>query len=142
MHGFASSTGIFLAFRLGPGQNLTEGLRQVFAASGTQAMAVVTGVGSLTDVVIRHANQPEGTAYSGHFEITSLTGTLDAKHQHLHLTIADERGRAFGGHLLPQGSAVFTTAEIMVLALPGLHFDRQPCPLSGYDELVVSARPA
>ncbi|MCZ0960978.1 PPC domain-containing DNA-binding protein [Paracoccus benzoatiresistens] len=140
MHALASSTGTFHAVRLGPGQNLTQGLRRVFADSGTQAMAIVTCVGSLTDVVIRHANQPDGTAYSGHFEITSLTGTLDAKSQHLHLTIADDQGRAFGGHLMPAGSAVFTTTEIVVLALPGLHFDRAPCPLSGYDELVVTGR--
>ncbi|WP_196053630.1 PPC domain-containing DNA-binding protein [Paracoccus lichenicola] len=139
MHGL-SSTGVFHAFRLGPGQNLTEGLRRVFDASGAGAMAVVMGVGSLTDVVIRHANRPEGTAYRGHFEITALAGTLDARTQHLHLTIADGEGRAFGGHLMPQGSAVFTTAEIVVLALPGLVFNRQPCPRSGHDELVVSRR--
>lgn len=140
MHGLLSSTGVFHAFRLGPGDNLTEGLRRVFDGSGARAMAVVTGVGSLTDVVIRHAGRPSGTAYSGRFEITSLTGTLDPRRQHLHLTIADGEGRAFGGHLLPQGSAVFTTAEIVVLALPGLIFDRQPCPLSGHDELVVTGR--
>ena len=140
MHEPLPSTGVFYAFRLGPGENLTRGLRRIFDASGAQAMAVVTCAGSLTDVVIRHANRPDGTAYSGHFEITALTGTLDARHQHLHLTIADDEGRAFGGHLMPQGSAVFTTAEIVVLALPGLLFDRQPCPLSGFDELVVARR--
>ena len=135
-----SSTGVFYAFRLGPGENLTEGLRRVFDASGAQAMAVVTSVGILTDVVIRHANRPDGTAYSGHFEITALAGTLDSRHQHLHLTIADGEGQVFGGHLMPQGSAVFTTAEIVVLTLPDLVFDRQPCPLSGFDELVVTRR--
>ena len=51
--------------------------------------------------------------------------------------ITDGEGRAFGGHLLP-GSSVYTTAEIVLLALPGLVFARQPCAASGYDELVVT----
>lgn len=139
MDGF-SSGGIFHALRLGPGTNLTEGLRRAFRAGEAQAMAVVTCVGSLTDVLIRHADRDEPTAYCGRFEITSLTGTLDARHQHLHLTIADGEGRAFGGHLMAQGSSVYTTAEIVLLSLPDLVFDRKPCPMSGHDELVVTRR--
>lgn len=99
-------------------------------------MAVVTCVGSLTRVLIRHANRPDGTLYQGYFEITSLTGTIDPKIEHLHLTITDGEGRAFGGHLLP-GSAVYTTAEIVVLLLDDLTFTREPCALSGYDELAI-----
>ncbi|MBT0779056.1 DUF296 domain-containing protein [Paracoccus sp. pheM1] len=132
------SSGVFHAFRLKPGENLTAGLRAAFDASGTRAMALVTCVGSLTDVRIRHANSPEATAYSGHFEITSLVGTIDAAGEHLHLTISDSEGRCFGGHLMPEGSAIYTTAEIVVLALPELAFTRLSCPLSGYDELVVT----
>ena len=55
----------------------------------------------------------------------------------------EERGRflgRFGGHLLP-GSAVYTTAEIVLLILSDLAFDRAPCPRSGYDELVVTRAP-
>ncbi len=136
----ALSTGLFTAFRLKPGDNLAEGLRAVFAASQTRAMSIVTCVGSLTRVLIRHANRPDGTLYSGHFEITSLVGTIDAAGEHLHLTISDGEGRVFGGHLLPEGSAIYTTAEIVVLTLPELSFDRAPCADSGYDELVVTPR--
>ena len=59
-------------------------------------------------------------------------------HQFDGLTISDGEGRCFGGHLMPEGSAIYTTAEIVVLALPELAFTRLPCPLSGYDELVVT----
>ncbi len=136
----ALSSGLFTAFRLKPGDNLTEGLRAAFAASGLEAMSVVTCVGSLTRVLIRHANRPDGTLYSGHFEITSLVGTVDAAGEHLHLTISDGDGRVFGGHLLPEGSAVYTTAEIVALALPEMRFSREPCADSGYDELVITNR--
>ena len=134
---YATSHGQFAALRLTPGDDLIAGLRRVLRDTGAQAMAVLSCVGSLTAVTIRHANQPAGTPYQGHFEITSLSGTMDPVHQHLHLTISDEDGRTFGGHLLP-GSTVYTTAEIVVLFLTDIRFARQHCPQSGFDELVMA----
>ena len=136
-----ASDGRFLALRLKPGEDLMAGLRAAMAGAGAEAMAVVTCVGSLTRAMIRHANRNEATEYRGHFEITSLVGTIDPAGEHLHLTITDPEGRAFGGHLLA-GSSVYTTAEIVVLILEGLIFSRAPCPYSGYDELVVKASAA
>lgn len=60
-------------------------------------MAVMTCVGSLIEVLIRHANRPENTRYQGHFEIISLVGTVDPAGEHLRLTITDGEGRTFGG---------------------------------------------
>lgn len=130
------SAGRYAAIRLKPGEDPMAALRDLQRATGARAMAMVTCVGSLTRAMIRHANRPEGTEYRGHYEITSLVGTIDPGGEHLHLTITDPEGRAFGGHLLP-GSAVYTTAEIVVLVLEDLAFARAPCPYSGYDELVV-----
>lgn len=131
------SQGSFIAFRLPPGTNLVEGLRATYGATGSRAMAVVTCVGSLTQVHLRHANQATATPYAGHFEILSLVGTMDAQGQHLHLSIGDGQGRVFGGHLMPEGSAIHTTAEIVVLQLSDVVFTRAACALSGHDELVV-----
>lgn len=130
------SPGRYAALRLKPGEDPIAALRALQRQTGARAMALVTCVGSLTRAMIRHANRSEGSEYRGHYEITSLVGTIDPAGEHLHLTIADGDGRAFGGHLLP-GSEVYTTAEIVVLILDGLAFDRRPCPYSGYDELVV-----
>ena len=131
------SPGRYAALRLKPGEDPVAALRALQVQTGAQAMALVTCVGSLTRAVIRHANRPEGTVYRGHYEITSLVGTIDPLAEHLHLTITDGEGRAFGGHLLP-GSTVYTTAEIVVVLLEELSFARAPCPYSGYDELVVN----
>lgn len=131
------SHGRYAALRLKPGEDPVAALRALQVQTGAQAMALVTCVGSLTRAVIRHANRPEGTVYRGHYEITSLVGTIDPLAEHLHLTITDGEGRAFGGHLLP-GSAVYTTAEIVVVLLEELSFARAPCPYSGYDELVIN----
>ena len=130
------SSGRYAALRLTPGEDPVAALRALQRQTGAQAMALVTCVGSLTRAMIRHANRNEATEYRGHFEITSLVGTIDPAGEHLHLTITDPEGRAFGGHLLA-GSSVYTTAEIVVLILEGLIFSRAPCPYSGYDELVV-----
>ena len=130
------SSGRHAALRLKPGEDPVAALRALQRQTGAQAMALVTCVGSLTRAMIRHANRPEATEYRGHFEITSLVGTIDPAGEHLHLTITDPEGRAFGGHLLA-GSSVYTTAEIAVLILDDLIFSRAPCPYSGYDELVV-----
>lgn len=131
------SPGVHTALRLRPGADPVAGIRAAFAASGARAAAVVTCVGSLTRAMIRHANRPETTLYAGHFEITSLVGTIDPAGEHLHLTISDGEGRAFGGHLMP-GSAVYTTAEIVLVLLPDLVFRREPCAESGYDELTIT----
>ncbi|MFC3570434.1 PPC domain-containing DNA-binding protein [Paracoccus simplex] len=134
------SSGRFAAIRLQPGEDPLAALRALQRRTGAAAMALVTCVGSLTRAVIRHANRDEASEYRGHFEITALTGTIDPAGQHLHLTIADDEGRAFGGHLLP-GCEIYTTAEIVVLILDDLGFARAPCPLSGHDELVVRPAP-
>ncbi|KRW97301.1 PPC domain-containing DNA-binding protein [Paracoccus sp. MKU1] len=136
----AVSQGRFAALRLKPGEDPMAALRHLQRRTGAKAMALVTCVGSLTRAMIRHANRDEASEYRGHFEITALTGTISPAGQHLHLTIADGEGRAFGGHLLP-GSRVYTTAEIVVLILDDLAFGRAPCPLSGHDELVVRTAP-
>ena len=137
------------ALRLRPGDDLREALLAYVAAQGIEAGAVLTCVGSLTVATLRLANQEGPTEYRGHFEIVSLVGTLSAAGgSHLHLAVADSTGRTLGGHLL-RGCRVYTTAEIVLVALPALQFTRETDPTFGYRELVVhpapvapSARPA
>ncbi len=130
------SGGRFVAFRLEPGDDLIEGLHRVRRETGARALAIVTCVGSLSRVVIRHAKKPEGTLYEAPYEIVSIVGTIDPKGEHIHLTISDGEGRVFGGHLYPD-SKVRTTAEFVVLILDDVAFRRDRCTKSGYDELVV-----
>jgi predicted DNA-binding protein with PD1-like motif len=125
------------ALRLKPGDDLRQQLIAFVAAHHLEAGAVLTCVGSLTDVSLRLANQEAATHYHGHFEIVSLVGTLSASGGgHLHLAVADSTGRTLGGHLL-DGCRIYTTAEIVLGALPALRFVREPDPTFGYQELVV-----
>jgi len=131
------------ALRLRPGDDLRQQLLAFVAAHQIEAGAVLTCVGSLTNVSLRLANQDAATHYQGHFEIVSLVGTLSASGGgHLHLAVADSTGRTLGGHLL-DGCRIYTTAELVVGAMPALRFVREADPTFGYKELVVkTADPA
>ena len=125
------------ALRLRPGDDLRQQLLAFVSAHKLAAGAVLTCVGSLTDVTLRLANQEGPTHYRGHFEIVSLVGTLSASGgSHLHLSVSDSTGRTLGGHLL-DGCRVYTTAEIVLGALPALKFERETDATFGYKELVV-----
>ena len=122
--------------RLKPGQGLTEELQAFAKSQGLRAAAILTTVGSLNRVNLRYANQKEGVAEEGHFEIVSLVGTLTADSMHLHLSVSDGHGKTRGGHLLP-GNTVYTTAEIVIAELEDAVYERELDPTFGYRELVV-----
>jgi len=115
-----------IALRLTPGQDLRLELEAVVRQYHWEAACVLTCVGSLTQAVLRFANQPEGTTYRGHFEIVSLTGVMGRAGSHYHMAIADSSGRVLGGHVLP-GCHIYTTAELVIGVLPELRFGRSHC---------------
>lgn len=102
-------------------------------------MAVVTCCGSLSGARLRPADATAALAIDGPLEILSLTGTLSSSGVHLHLAVGDSHGGLAGGHLLP-GCLIRTTAEIVLLALPGLRFRRERDPVTGWRELVIAPR--
>ncbi|CCH53937.1 protein of unknown function DUF296 [Fibrisoma limi BUZ 3] len=127
------------SFRLRPGQDLKQELEGIVRRQRIEAGAVVTCVGSLTDVTLRLANQEGSSVWHGHFEIVSLVGTLSTNGSHLHLSVSDSTGRTLGGHLL-DGCRIYTTAELVIGFMPELVYVREPDPTFGYKELVVRKR--
>jgi len=128
-----------LSLRLAPGQDLKQELEALVSAEGIEAGAIVTAVGSLTDLRLRLANQEGAAEWTGHFEIVSLVGTLSTNGSHLHLAASDSTGRTIGGHLL-DGCRIYTTAELVIGIFPDLSYTREPDPTYGYRELVVRPR--
>lgn len=137
--GIPQSGARFYALRLHPGDELLAGLRAFIQHHALQAAWIAGCTGSLTDVALRFAARDETTWLSGTFEVISLGGTLELAGEHLHLSVADENGAMLGGHVMP-GCTVRTTLELVIGELTTLAFSRQPCPLSGYDELVINLR--
>ena len=64
-------------FRLRPGDDLLGGIASDVNANHIQAAVLLSAVGSLTQASIRYANQPEAHIHTGHFEIVSITGTVE-----------------------------------------------------------------
>ena len=85
---------------------------------------------------IRFAGAPACTELRGDLEILSLGGSLSPDGPHLHIAVSDASGRVTGGHMGP-GCVVRTTAEVMVLLLPGHRFSREHDPATGFKELFV-----
>lgn len=134
-----SSSARFYAVRLKPGDDVVAELRKFVEQNGLKAVSIVSVVGSLTKGLLRYAHTGVWKEVSGHFEIVSLVGTIDEKGEHLHISLSDGTGVTIGAHF-GVGSSVYTTAEITLAEFSDLHFRREPCPLSGWDELVVEAR--
>lgn len=129
------------AVRLHPGDDLLLALDQMAQSHDLEAASVLTCVGSLTQATLRFANQEKSTVLNGHFEIVSLTGALSKHGSHYHIAIADEEGRTYGAHLL-EGCLIYTTAEIVIGALPDLIFLRTHDPQTGYPELDIQSKGA
>ena len=97
---------------------------------------VLACVGHLTKAVLRMADDRIVKTLEGKFEIVSLTGTVESGNSHIHISISDEDGKTWGGHL-KMGSVVGITAEIVIAELPELSFRREYDDTTGFEELVV-----
>jgi uncharacterized protein len=122
--------------RLVPGDDLKAELDKFVQSQAVDAGFIMTGVGSLTNAVIRLANQEAGQTYRGFFEIVSLVGTLSKQGSHIHISVSDSSGYTVGGHLL-NGCLIYTTAELVLGVLPEVVYKREPDVSSGYNELTI-----
>lgn len=126
------------AIRLKPGEDLKQSLQNFVHEKNIQAGWVVTCVGSLTHYNIRFASQQAGCSGKGHFEILSLCGTLSANGSHLHICIADTKGKTTGGHLL-NGCIIYTTAEMVIGEHKELTFTRDNDGTTEWNELQIKS---
>lgn len=125
-----------VALRVKPGQDPLAEIERFIEDRKIDAACILTCVGSLTRACLRYADQPETAVLVGRFEIVSLTGVLSCAGSHCHIAISDATGKTTGAHLM-EGSAVYTTAEIVIGVLPGNRFLRIHDPETGYPELEI-----
>jgi hypothetical protein len=128
------------AFRLLPGEDLRASIQRYVEEHHIEAGWISTGVGSLTELHLRYADQPTGERRRGRFEIVSLVGTVSKHGSHLHLAASDERGATIGGHLL-DGCLVYTTAEIVIGESLQHVFTRERDGSTAWPELHVREKP-
>lgn len=94
------------AVRFERGEEVVEKLMELVEKEGIKA-ASISAIGACDYIQVGLYNVDERKYYSheltGPMEITSLLGNVSEKdgkpYLHLHITVADEEIRAFGGHL-------------------------------------------
>ena len=127
--------------RLSPGDDLRTRFEALLAQYGMSAGFVVSAIGSLREAPLRFADEPVVTSIGGPLEIVSLAGSLSLDGAHLHMSVADSRGRVHGGHV-GHGAIVRTTVEALVVLLPDWSFTREHDLRTGFKELAVRPRTA
>lgn len=126
-----------LPVRLRPGDDLRRALEAVVAAQGALAAFVLSGIGSLHPAEIRLAGAETMLRIDADTELLTLAGSIAANGSHLHMSVSDPEGRVVGGHV-GYGCTVRTTAEVLLVLLPGWRFSRAPDPATGWSELVIA----
>lgn len=119
-----------------PNKDLRKEIELFAKENNIQAGIIATTVGSLKELTIRLASAEIIETYKENFEIVSLVGTLSNKDSHLHISAANNSGKVIGGHL-KYDSIINTTAEIVILEIENLVFDRAKDSETGYEELMI-----
>ena len=125
--------------RLKRGEDLLESIKAVCAMKGIRAGVVLSGVGCLLRGRVRDASGVTIREIADHCEIVSLNGTVSAQRCHIHIALSKEDLSTIGGHL-STGCIINTTCELVIGELPGIDFDVEADPETGYDELIFLAK--
>lgn len=100
------------------------------------SLGKVEAIGALKNVTLAYYNQDNFTyqtfSLKRHLEIIGLQGNISLKEGvpiiHAHISLADDKGHAFGGHLMP-GSKVFA-CEFVIQLFQGETLHRTTEPLT------------
>lgn len=88
-------------------------------------LANINAIGAVSELTVGVFKTAEKKYYSnefkGNFEIVSLSGTIntmnDKFYSHLHMSVGDENGKVFGGHL--NKAIVSATCEMVIHIIDG-----------------------
>ncbi|MBN1382583.1 MAG: DNA-binding protein [Deltaproteobacteria bacterium] len=127
-HRQVTSKEIFMG-KLPFGSDLTEGLTNVCTERNI-TLGRIKAIGAVQSAKIGFYNQKsreyEFISFDQPMEITDLTGNVSLRDGktfvHAHVTLADNAGKTFGGHLAP-GTVVFA-CEFVIEAFAGPQFER------------------
>lgn len=123
-------------FRLTKGMLLKESIRDYCLKNEIKAGVVVSSVGSLTKAMIRSAGAKRIVTIEDDLEIIALNGTVSDKRIHLHMSVADDELKLFGGHLV-DGCIINTTCEVILLEFDDYKFDCVYDEETNYNELLI-----
>jgi predicted DNA-binding protein with PD1-like motif len=112
--------------RLLENDDVAEAIKKHAQESNVKAGVFIL-IGALKQVVLGCYKEGEYvyTRMSGHVEVASCIGDIavDEKGEiiiHAHIVVSNERGEAFGGHLM-KGCLVSPTAELVIIEATGVN---------------------
>ena len=115
--------------RLFTGEDLAEAIQKKVEQSNVKAGTFFV-IGSLKNVVLGYYKEGEyrSIKLEGPLEIASCMGNIAVNEKneiivHPHIVVSNERGEAFGGHLM-KGSLVGATAELVIIEALGVNLQR------------------
>ena len=120
--------------RLHRGDDLLLSIRQLCQEHHITAGVILSGVGCLTQAVVRDADGVTLRTVAEHCEILSLMGTVSQTRCHLHIALSRQGLGAFGGHL-QAGCLVNTTCELVIGVLDSWRYSVEQDGETGYDEI-------
>lgn len=113
-----------LVLRLNIGEEIVDKINEV-AVKENITLAHISGIGAVDELIIGVFKPQEKKYYANEFnqdfEVLALNGNISTKdnevYTHLHISVADELGNAFGGHL--NRAVVSVTMEIFITIIDG-----------------------
>lgn len=129
---------MYYCFRLTNGMDLKREIEK-YVIDNKISGIILCAVGCLNKLTIRLSDGKSILEKDGMFEIVSITGTLSEDGVHIHISVSDESGNTFGGHL-KDGCIVNTTVEAVLNIFDDIKFDREFDNNTGYKELVINKK--
>ena len=131
----ASGAPNYHCIRLHRGDDLLLSIRKLAEEKHISAGVVLSAVGCISQGRVRDASGVTIRDIEEHCEILSLDGTVSETRCHLHISLSREDLTAIGGHLCT-GCIINTACELIIAELPGIRYDVEEDPETGYDELI------
>ena len=131
--------GRVLVVRLKPGTDVLLGLQAACEEAGIKNGVIVSALGSLSRVSICNPTEQPGTKMGygygmpqilhGPWELLSASGVICHEENgelnlHVHISLSDPNGNAFGGHLT-EGTKVLITVDAVIAELDGIQMERK-----------------
>ncbi|GMU24461.1 MAG: hypothetical protein AMXMBFR13_45350 [Phycisphaerae bacterium] len=127
-----------LVFRLKPGTDLMNGLKEMADAHGIKAAYIPVIIGGVNQATIEVATPSKDSPVGVVAKIIHLTGPIaiigaqgmicekedGSIEPHLHITFVDANGHVHGGHLEAGSAPVTTTADVIMHEVAGVKFGR------------------
>ena len=110
--------------RLDRGEEIVESLKKI-ADKENIKLAYLTGIGAVGKVTAGVFDTKEkvfkGHTWEGDLEVVSIGGNINTMngetYVHFHISVADEQGNVFGGHL--QEAVISGTGELVLTEIDG-----------------------